>query len=231
MNLLKKFQPIIIFDSREVFFPCDIDYYLSNSSNINDEKNTFLCSDNLNKIKNQNETLINVLDKDCLVGYNKKCDLRSAPFYGTVKEFDKYFLLQYVLFFPCSSSYYICNCLPMRFTEEALFKFIHITVDKKSKNILNVYVDGENLNNSNGNIDNNHVILYSSLYTHNLHFKSGYKCAGWLTFDENDNMGMILEKNHIEYIDENTSWNQFMGLLGSNNSTPLFDHKWLNLFS
>ena len=89
-ELLKKFQPIVIFDSREIFFPCDIDYYLSNSTCL--DQNDFICSDNLNSFNNSPNSLITVSNKKCLVGYNQSYDLYNAPFYGTVKKFDDFFL-------------------------------------------------------------------------------------------------------------------------------------------
>ena len=220
LEILNKFKPIIIFDSEEKFFPCDLNYYLSH-------------------------TVDQAEHPGCLVGYNHPADLMDAPLYGTMKKLNNgNFLLQYVAFFPAAGPFYMCGCVPYQWPckslSEAIFKFIHVVIDPQQKFIISVMTESSLIQNQDPFFSeyffHDRVKIFSSLYTHNLNFQTGHQpvpdnmqsfLTDLLITDRNDESGLIWEVTHIEYIDEMTPWNRFNGQLGSSNTTPLYHSSWL----
>lgn len=234
MDLLNRFKPRIVFDSREVFFPSSVEYYLANSES-DEKKMSISATDNLdmdNIHKLSEHTNIRAYNKDCLAGFHTASDISDAPMYGTVSEREKIWLLQYVLFFPYRGPYYLCGCLPICGNAEVNIRFIYMMVDKKTEDLIGVYCDGtasfikpKQLH----KIDDT-VILYSALYTHVIYPHPGSYPNSIFLYDENDENGLVWSPKRLEYIDEKTSWNNFSGTLGDNAYSPMHNQKWLNPF-
>jgi len=236
MDLLQRFKPRIIFDSREIFFPSSVEYYLANSDSDNNNNNVpnFMSSnfdiDNIHKLSEH--TQIRAYNKECLAGFNTASDINDAPLYGTVSSREKIWLLQYVAFFPYRGPYYCCGCLPICGNSEVNTRFIYMMVDKKTEELLGVYFDGTAsfMKPKELHKIEDTVILYSALYTHVLYPHPGSYPNSIFLYDENDERGLTWSPKQVEYIDENTPWNKYMGTFGDSAYTPLYNRKWLNPF-
>jgi hypothetical protein len=219
-----KFVPYIIYDKQECFFPASIDYYLANSRAI--DKNHFMyhvgeiISDNIGNYKYHKRMNIKAVQQSCLYGFNTNEDLSVVPLYGNVIEYPVVWILQYIIFYPWKGGDYFCGLFPLSSSIEGFFQFIHLVINKHNESLEAVYVDGQLLDSHYWILeDNNHIVLYSELHTHDLY---PHLCNGWFFIK-----GYVFKPKFIEYIDQHTSWITFMGTIGDQVLMPMYNPLWL----
>lgn len=176
-HLLKQFAPVVFFDSRELHFPCSVDYYLSN-------------------VVKQN-TAYHYTNDDCQYGFNGN-DLNQTPLYTQVIQNDETntWTLRYALFFPSKgSTSTICDTLSMLrsiwcwypfFTSVAEYdiKTIELTVEQASLKLKEVKLNGvtEPLDKVELLHDSKRIAIYCMLNHHELSLGPNYSLC--YTHDE-----------------------------------------------
>lgn len=231
MELLKAHAPLFLFDSRETFFPCPIEFYISNADVMDKDGFCMIVPgeiglENISSVPPS--SVFSARDRECLNGFNTYEDLQNVPVYGTVIHGSNgHVLLQYVLFFPFRGSDYVAGCMPVYNSFEGQFKFVHVVLDNAS-NVKRVFFDGIEENFCETDFYDDHLIVYCGLGTHHMCTQSNIgnlsKYYGlWGT--SHDEKGFSFEPRHIEYVDRYTPWIAFHGKWGFSES-PLYLDPW-----
>lgn len=134
---IAQYSPYIFFDSRELYFPSSIEYYISNVLQTSDD-----------------------LD-DYIFGFNTQKDLSRVPLYVTIDTVKEQHTVEYtyVMVFPYRFKTYICGCIPWSKTPQT-HKFC-IRVDLKTNFITHLTVDGIVYEANNLELfDDTHPVLY-----------------------------------------------------------------------
>ena len=201
-DLLSAMAPTLIFDSREEYFPSTIDYYLANSDAIYTDGHTIdrlavidipsLPPTCTIQMRNEPDTA------HCRFGFNTPVDMDKIPYY-THKVEDATncaWKLTYFVFFPSQGPDYLCGCIPWWTSTTSNLHSVELTVDKDSKKLRRICLDGEETDLKTVELFGGHPMIYCNLYTHTLSLVPQYSFCGY-----HDEKGRILRPKFLESID------------------------------
>lgn len=173
-DLMVEMAPILMFDSREEYFPSTIDYYLANSDAISaDGHMDTIVTTGLGMIdipSLPSTCTIQLRNSDCRFGFNNPVDMAKIPYY-THKVEDATncaWKISYFVFFPSQGPDYLCGCIPWWTSTTSNLHSIELTVDKDTNKLRRICLDGEEEILKHVELFEGRPMIYCSLYTHHL---------------------------------------------------------------
>lgn len=218
-SLLKKHCPIFKFHEAETYYPCSIEFYLDSSRKDNKNKVVqnihTITPNNLCEVDNDTETFLDI-DKSAW----KHNFHTNTPIYTTVAETKMFFILQYILLFPYNGPF---DVMGMAMGEHQCdIEHVTVHVSKDLDEITEIYYsahthkDGMWVNRDDIEFVKTHPIVYVAKNSHAMYSeaKTYWRILGFAN-DHTSNDGIMWKPNNIQYIDDETNWNQFKGYLGA----------------
>jgi hypothetical protein len=204
-EVLQKFVPYILFDSREEYYPSPIEFYIANCNIIGPDGNILKNVDMTNLKSIPASHRLQLCNPESRYGFNVESDLNKVPFYTQVIQDHDMLRLIYVLFFPSKGADYICGCIlghipwwTPDISNTSNVQSVEIDVDKYTPNhIRKITINGDEYNPKILERFDGHPMLYCNLYNHEL---SPYPQVSFCYC--HDEKGHILKSKFIEPIDK-----------------------------
>lgn len=197
-TMLSDLAPILIFDSREEYFPSTIDYYLANSEVIYPEGNI---SEELGIVDIPTippRCTIQMRNSDCRFGFNTPSDMSKIPYYiHRIEDATNCaWKLSYFVFFPSQGPDYLCGCIPWWTSTTANLHSVELTVDKDTMKLRRVCLDGEEENFKYVELFDGHIMVYCNLYSHSLSLTPQYSFC-----DYHNEKGHVIQPKFFDHVD------------------------------
>jgi hypothetical protein len=212
-SILKRFAPMILFDTNERYYPSTLEYYLANSeSNDNNISDTTL--DQMIQLISTNQGSFVLKNPTCKYGFCTVSDLTKTPLYVKFKEDENShaWILTYYLFFPGQGNveytwwqlWWWCYswCMDTTTTTTSStpnIQSIHMIIDKTSFKLRELRLNDKHQMLREIEYYNDRLVLYSALDTHELSINGDNGC-----FQQSDGKGFTLSPRFMELLDDDS---------------------------
>ena len=187
-KLMDRYKPVLYLNSREVYYPCSIDWLLSRSTLVNFNTDN---SQDIYKDSPTNEDLYNIAKNDNFAEktdgtltlswpseiYTGQRPIKDVPIYAYIQKKDDKLYITYVFVFPFNGSYEI---LGIRSVGDHPGDLEHLTVElDANKNIQRVLFGAHGVLDANWvdvnevEFDGGNPVAYIALNGHGLYSKAG----------------------------------------------------------
>jgi len=209
-SILKRFAPMILFDTNERYYPSTVEYYLANSDITKCNITPDVTFDQIIKLILSDQSSLVLKNPNCKYGFCADSDLAKTPLYVQFKE-DEHrhaLILTYHLFFPGQGileyMWWCCYyfwCVPPSWIEmmdmnTPNIQTVHMIIDKTSFKLRELRLNGKHQVLHETEYYNNRLVLYSALATHELSTRGNDGC-----FQQSDGKGLTLVPTFMELID------------------------------